>query len=100
VTSAQRQPSFPDLPAIGEIVTGFESTAWFGVFGPAKLSAEITNKLNAAVVAALNNPKMSEQLQNEGAAPAARSPADFAAFVRDDIKRWEPIVKKSGARPD
>ena len=100
VTSAQRQPSFPDLPAIGEIVTGFESTAWFGVFGPAKLSAEITNKLNAAVVAALNNPKMREQLQNEGAAPAGRSPADFAAFVRDDIKRWEPIVKKSGARPD
>ena len=47
VTSAQRQPSFPDLPAIGEIVKGFESTAWFGVFGPAKLPPEITGKLNA-----------------------------------------------------
>jgi tripartite-type tricarboxylate transporter receptor subunit TctC len=39
VTSAQRQPSFPDLPAIGEVVKGFESTAWFGVFAPAQLSA-------------------------------------------------------------
>ncbi len=100
VTSAQRQPSFPDLPAIGEIVKGFESTAWFGVFGPAKLPPEITARLNAAIVAALNDPKMREQLEKEGAAPAAGSSADFAAFVRDDVKHWAPIVKQSGARPD
>ena len=100
VTSAQRQPSFPDLPAIGEIVKGFESTAWFGVFGPAKLPPEITAKLNGAIVAALNDPKMREQLEKEGATPAPGSAADFAAFVRDDVKHWAPIVKQSGARPD
>jgi len=98
VTSAQRQPSFPDLPAIGEVVKGFESTAWFGVFGPAKLPADITNKLNVAIVAALNDPKMRERLENEGATPAASSAADFAAFVRDDVKHWAPIVKQSGAK--
>jgi tripartite-type tricarboxylate transporter receptor subunit TctC len=100
VTTAQRQPSFPDLPAIGEVVKGFESTAWFGVFGPAKLPANITDKLNAAIVAALKDPKMRTQLENEGAAPAPSSAADFAAFVRDDVQRWAPIVKQSGARPD
>jgi tripartite-type tricarboxylate transporter receptor subunit TctC len=100
VTSAQRQPSFPDLPAIGEIVKGFESTAWFGVFGPAKLPPEITAKLNGAIVTALNDPKMREQLEKEGATPAAGSSAEFAAFVRDDVKHWAPIVKQSGARPD
>ena len=100
VTSAQRQPSFPDLPAIGEIVNGFESTAWFGVFGPAKLPPDITSKLNGAIVAALNDPKMHEQLEKEGATPAPGSAADFAAFVRDDVKHWAPIVKQSGARPD
>jgi len=100
VTSAARQPSFPDLPAIGEVVQGFESTAWFGVFGPAKLPADITDKLNGAIVAALNDPRMREQLQNEGATPAAGSAADFADFVRDDVKHWAPIVKQSGARPD
>jgi tripartite-type tricarboxylate transporter receptor subunit TctC len=100
VTTAQRQPSFPDLPAIGEAVKGFESTAWFGVFGPAHLPADITDKLNAAIVAALNDPKMRAQLENEGAAPAPMSAADFAAFVRDDVLRWAPIVKQSGARPD
>jgi len=100
VTSAKRQDSFPELPAISEIVPGFASEAWFGLFGPAKLPNEITNKLNAAVVAALNDPKMREQLQREGATPAARSPAEFAAFVRDDVQRWAPIVRQSGATPD
>jgi tripartite-type tricarboxylate transporter receptor subunit TctC len=100
VTSAQRQPSFPDLPAIGEIVQDFESTAWFGVFGPAHLPADITNKLNAAIVAAMTNSGMREQLQNEGAMPVGNSTAEFAAFVRDDVQRWAPIVKQSGARPD
>jgi tripartite-type tricarboxylate transporter receptor subunit TctC len=100
VTSAQRQPSFPDLPAIGQVVKGFESTAWFGLFGPANLPADITGKLNAATVAALANPGMREQLKNEGAAAVGNSAAEFAAFVRDDVKRWAPIVKQSGARPD
>jgi tripartite-type tricarboxylate transporter receptor subunit TctC len=100
VTTAHRQPSFPDLPAIGEVVKGFESTAWFGVFGPAHLPAEITGKLNAAIVAALKDPKMRAQLESEGASPAPMSAADFAAFVRDDVQRWAPIVKQSGARPD
>jgi tripartite-type tricarboxylate transporter receptor subunit TctC len=100
VTSAQRQSAFPELPAIGEVVTGFESTAWFGVFGPANLPTDITNKLNAAIVAALDNPGMRDQLRAEGASPAGSSSADFAAFVRDDVKRWAPIVKQSGARPD
>ena len=100
VTTAQRQPSFPDLPAIGEVVKGFESSAWFGVFGPAQLPAAITDKLNAAIVAALKEPRMRTQLENEGVTPAPSSAADFAAFVRDDVQRWAPIVKQSGARPD
>jgi tripartite-type tricarboxylate transporter receptor subunit TctC len=100
VTSAHRQPSLPDLPAIGEVVSGFESSAWFGVFGPAHLPAEITDKLNGAIRAALDDPKMRDQLRAEGATPAGMSPAEFAAFVRDDVARWAPIVKQSGARPD
>jgi tripartite-type tricarboxylate transporter receptor subunit TctC len=96
VTSAQRHPSFPDLPAIGEVVPGFESSAWFGVFAPAKLPATIINKLNTVIVSALNNPKIREQLSNEGASVVGNTPAEFAAFVRDDIKRWAPIVKQSG----
>jgi len=87
VTSAARQPSFPDLPAIGEIFPGFESEAWFGVFGPAKLPDEIVGR-------------MRERLTREGANPAALTPAEFALFVRQDIERWAPVVRSSGATPD
>jgi tripartite-type tricarboxylate transporter receptor subunit TctC len=100
VTSAARQKSFPDLPAIGEVVPGFESQAWFGVFGPAKLPDEIIDKLNRAVVDALKDTRMREQLLREGASPAALTPAEFAAFVREDIERWAPVVRSSGAKPD
>jgi tripartite-type tricarboxylate transporter receptor subunit TctC len=100
VTSAQRLPAFPDVPAIGETVPGFESTAWFGVFAPAKLPPAITEKLNGAIVAALADPAMRERLKSEGATPVGDTPAAFAAFVREDIERWAPIVKASGATPN
>jgi tripartite-type tricarboxylate transporter receptor subunit TctC len=100
VTSAKRQASFPDLPAIGEIVPGFESEAWFGVLGPARLPPDVVAKLNAAIVAALNDPRMHDQLMREGANPAALTPAEFAKFVREDVERWAPVVRSSGARPD
>ena len=100
VTSAQRQPSFPDLAAIGEIVPGFESKAWFGVFAPAKLPAAITDKLNAVIVAALKDLTLRHRLENEGASPIGSTSAEFAAFVREDIERWAPVVKWSGAMPN
>jgi len=100
VTSAARQPSFPDLPAIGEIVPGFESQAWFGVFGPAKLPEEIVGKLNRAVVNALEDTRMREPLLREGANPAPLTPAEFTTFVREDIERWAPVVRSSGATPE
>ena len=100
VTSAKRQPSLPDLPAIGETVPGFESEAWFGVFGPAKLPNAIVDKLNRAILGALKDPRMREQLMREGANPAAMTPAEFAKFVREDIDRWAPVVRSSGAKPN
>jgi tripartite-type tricarboxylate transporter receptor subunit TctC len=100
VTSAARQPAFPDVAAIGEIVPGFESEAWFGVFGPAKLPVDIVEKLNRAVVNALKDERMRERLLREGANPAPLTAAEFAAFVRQDIERWAPVVRSSGAKPD
>jgi tripartite-type tricarboxylate transporter receptor subunit TctC len=98
VTSAQRQASLPDIPTIGEIVPGFESSAWFGVFAPANLPADITAKLNTVIVAALNEPKLREQLAREGASAVGNTAAEFAAFVREDVKHWAPIVRQSGQR--
>ncbi|MGA8175390.1 MAG: tripartite tricarboxylate transporter substrate-binding protein, partial [Pseudolabrys sp.] len=100
VTSVQRQPSFPEVPAIAEVVAGFESSAWFGVFAPAMLPGAITERLNAVIIAALAEPKMREQLKNEGATVVGNSAKEFATFVRDDIDRWAPLVRSSGATPN
>lgn len=100
VTSPRRQSSFPDVPAISETVPGFESSAWFGVFGPAGLPPAVTEKLNAVIIAGLADPTLRERLQNEGATPVGDTPAEFAAFVRRDIEHWTPIVKASGAKPN
>ena len=100
VTSVKRQQFFPELPTIGETVHGFESSAWFGVFAPANLPGAITEKLNSSIVAALAQPKLRDQLKNEGATSVGNSPGEFAAFVREDIERWAPLVKSSGATPN
>jgi tripartite-type tricarboxylate transporter receptor subunit TctC len=100
VTSLRRQPSLPNVPAMTEVIPGFESTAWFGVFGPAKLPPAITEKLSAVIVAGLADLALRERLQNEGAVPVGDTPDEFAAFVREDIKHWAPIVKASGATPN
>jgi tripartite-type tricarboxylate transporter receptor subunit TctC len=100
VTSTERQASLPDVPTIAESVPGFESSAWFGVFGPAKLPPVVTKKLNQVIVSGLAAPEMQNRLKTEGATPVGDSPEDFAAFVREDIKRWAPIVKASGAKPN
>jgi len=100
VTSTERQAALPDVPTIAESVPGFESSAWFGVFGPAKLPPEVTKKLNQVIVSGLAAPEMQNRLKTEGATPVGDSPEDFAAFVREDIKRWAPIVKASGAKPN
>jgi tripartite-type tricarboxylate transporter receptor subunit TctC len=52
------------------------------------------------IVAALKNSELRERLQNEGASPVGSTPAEFAAFVREDIRRWAPVVKQSGATPN
>ena len=100
VTSDKRQAMFPDLPAIGEVVPRFESTAWFGVFAPAGLPDAITQKLYTTIVAALAEPRLREQLKTEGATSVGNTPKEFTAFVREDIERWAPVVKASGAKPN
>ena len=100
VTSVQRQAFFPDLPTIGETVPGFESSAWFGVFAPANLPDAITKKLNTIIVGVLADPKLRDQLKNEGATSVGNTPKEFAAFVREDIERWAPLIRSSGASPN
>jgi tripartite-type tricarboxylate transporter receptor subunit TctC len=100
VTSPKRLPAFPDVPAIAEVLPGFESNAWFGLFGPARMSNELKIRYNEAVRKAIASPEVRRRLENEGLQLTANSPDEFAAFVDSEIKRWAVVVKYSGAKPE
>ncbi len=100
VTTAKRLPGFPEVPAIAETLPGYESSAWFGLFGPARMSAEVVRKLSDAARHALQQPDMRKRLDTEGAIPVGNSPAQFSEFVRSEIPRWAKVVKFSGAKPE
>jgi tripartite-type tricarboxylate transporter receptor subunit TctC len=100
VTSPRRVPQFPDIPAIAEALPGYESQAWFGLFGPARLAADLTQRLSDAARAAVRTEPVRKRLENDIAEPVGSSPEEFAAFVKADVPRWERLVRFSGASPD
>jgi tripartite-type tricarboxylate transporter receptor subunit TctC len=93
VSSAERSPLVPDLPAISEQLPGFVSLTWFGVLGPAGLPAPIVDKLNAAFNAAAKNPKIREQLAGMGIDAVGGTPAEFVKRMADDTAAWAKVIK-------
>ena len=100
VTSPHRLPALPDVPAIADTLPGFESSAWFGLFGPAKLPADISRTWSDAARAAVQSPEVRRRIEAEGATVVGNSPQDFSRFVVTDIARWREVVKFSGAKPE
>ena len=100
VTSPKRLPAFPDVPAIAEVLPGYESSAWFGLFGPAKMPPELARRLSDAARQAIASPEVKRRIEFEGATPVGNTPEDFARFVHAEIGRWARVVKYSGAKPE
>ncbi len=102
VTSAKRSPAFPDLPTIAEAANlpGYEATSWFGVVGPANMPADILSKDSAVIMAAINSPSVKEKYLAMGAQPVGSTPAQFSAFIKNEITKWTKVVKDSGAKVD
>jgi len=100
VTSPHRLPALPDVPAIADTLPGFESSAWFGLFGPAKLPTDISRTWSDAARAAVQSPEVRRRIEAEGATVVGNSPQDFSRFVVTDIARWREVVKFSGAKPE
>ena len=100
VTSTKRLAAFPDVPAIGESLPGYESSAWFGLFGPARMSPELTKRLADAARAAVQSPEVKRRIEHEGATPVGNSPEEFSRFVNSEIVRWRAVVQYAGAKPE
>jgi tripartite-type tricarboxylate transporter receptor subunit TctC len=103
VTTAQRSSAMPEVPTIAEAGTRlglatFDIDTWFGIFAPAHLPAEVTTRLNKAFVDALASPELRARLAGLYAEPMPMTPERFAAFVKGELAKYEPLVKASGAR--
>ena len=93
VTSATRQEALPDVPTVGEFLSGFEARGWYGIVVPKATPAEIVGKLNQEINGALADPNMKKRLTDLGVAVFAGSPADFGKFIADETEKWAKVVK-------
>jgi tripartite-type tricarboxylate transporter receptor subunit TctC len=100
VTTSVRSDALPDVPVIADFVPGYEASTWFGAGVPKGTPAEIIDKLNKEMNAALLDPKIKERLVALGGMSLAGSPADFGRVIAEETDKWAKVVKFSGAKPD
>jgi len=101
ISAAQRLPDYPDLPTFAEM--GFPelvATVWFSLSGPAGLPPEVVSRLNEEVRRALELPEIRQRVKHDGIVPNRLDAKEFTAFVGDELRRWGPIVRASGAKND
>jgi tripartite-type tricarboxylate transporter receptor subunit TctC len=100
-TGAKRDPALPDLPTIAEAgVKGYESGVWFGIMVPAATPRDIVMKLNTAAVQATKAPEFVKRMTDLGYNIIPGSPEQMATMLKEELARWAPIVKASGAKVD
>ena len=98
-TGATRSPALPDLPTVAEAgVPGYEASLWYGFLGPARMPPEITQRLNAAIVAAVKHPEVRERLAAQGVDARTSTSEEFARLIAADVKRWAAVIEKTGVR--
>ena len=100
VASKKRFAALPDVPALAEVLPGFESLAWFGVVAPPKTSAAIAEKVAAAVAEAIRHPDVLRRLRELSAEPMGLSPAQTGAFMREETERWGAIIRSARVKVD
>ena len=100
VTSDSRTKQFPEVPAIGETVPGYEFTAWVGSFAPAGTPKAVIDKLNSDLKRALDDPDVSSKLSSQTLDPMHMTPEEFARRLKSDYDKYDKVVKLSGARID
>ncbi|GGJ39735.1 Bug family tripartite tricarboxylate transporter substrate binding protein [Neoroseomonas lacus] len=103
VTSAERHPLLPDVPAMRETMpelASYDVNTWFGLFGPAAMPPEAVMTLNAEVMALLALPETERRFHELGGVPMIGTPEQFAAFVRSETTKWAEVIHKEGLQLD
>jgi tripartite-type tricarboxylate transporter receptor subunit TctC len=100
VTTGTRWPTLPDVPAVSEVVPGYEASSWTGFSAPKNTPVEIVEKLNKEIQAALADPKINARLVNLGGAVLTGSPAAFGKLVADETEKWGKVVRFARIKPE
>ena len=100
VTTATRADALPDVPPLADFVPGYESSQWYGLGAPKNTPAEIVDKLNREVNAALVDPKMKARLADFGGTAMPGPPAGFGKFIAAETEKWGKVVKFAGIKAD
>jgi tripartite-type tricarboxylate transporter receptor subunit TctC len=100
VTSATRWDGLPELPAMSEFLPGFEASSWYGVAAPRNAPAEIVDKLNREINAALIDSKVKAKLADLGGSILGGSPADFGRLITDETEKWAKVIRAADIKPE
>jgi tripartite-type tricarboxylate transporter receptor subunit TctC len=98
VTSARRLGMLSDIPTIGEFIAGYEASQWYGIGAPKSTPDEIVDKLNTAINAALNDPKVKARLENLVSMPMPMTPTEAVKFTAAETNKWAELVKFVGLK--
>lgn len=100
-TGATRSPALPDLPTVAESgVPGYEASLWYAFIGPANIPADIVQKLNTEIAAAIRLPEVRDRLSGEGVDARSSTPNELARLMASDVKRWAGVIQRIGVRVD
>src|SRR3954470_12310480 len=100
VTSPQRSPLAPDLPAIAETFPGFETRIWYGLMAPANTPQTVVAKVHDVFTTSLAKPEVKARLAGLGLEPAPMLPDEFAAFIKQEIAKWTKEIREAGIQPE
>jgi len=100
VTTATRSETLPDIPTVAEFVPGYDASTWYGVGAPKGTPADIIDKLNMEINAALADPKLRMRLADLGGTPLPGSPADFGMLIADETEKWAKVIRAANIKPE
>ena len=100
VTTASRSAALPDIPTVGEFVSGYDASAWYGVGAPKNTPAEIVGKLNNELNAVLADPRIKERFADLGLIAMPMTPAAFGKLIADETEKWGRVVRAANIKPE
>ena len=100
VTTAERSPALPEVPAMGEFIPGYEASAFYGLAAPRGTPTEVIDRLNGEVKAGLADAALAARLADIGIVPAAMTPAEFGRLIAEETAKWAEVVRFAGVKPE